>query len=52
MTTIPCGCGDYGVAFGDEAPLAIDVVCPKCENHFGYDTTPDDAEADAGGDRA
>lgn len=34
---IPCGCGNYSVMVPTQ-PKAIDVVCPVCGNHFGFDS--------------
>jgi hypothetical protein len=37
-TTITCGCGDYSIGISDYADIqTLDVVCPECENHFGFD---------------
>jgi len=36
-TEVPCGCGEYA-AMVPSQPLSLDVVCPECENHFGFGT--------------
>lgn len=37
MTTINCGCGDYGIEVSDFKPIyTIGVICPECGNHFGF----------------
>jgi len=44
LSKIPCGCGDYAV-FTDEQPEAVDVICPVCDNHFGFGDTETDTGA-------
>lgn len=53
LSEIVCGCGDYRVYVPrQQNPEGIDVVCPECGNHFGYekenrndsDLTPADPE--------
>lgn len=49
---VVCGCGEYAVEFPQgNQPEALDVVCPECGNHFGFDGAADDfvPEAAAGG---
>lgn len=39
---IMCGCGDFGVTVTDYYAIqALDVLCPECDNHFGFDNTGD-----------
>lgn len=36
-TTIYCGCNEHSISVPTEPkPLALDVVCPECGNHYGY----------------
>ena len=36
-TVITCGCGEYSVTVtGYDTIHELDVVCPVCENHFGF----------------
>lgn len=46
-SAVVCGCGEYAVEFpqGNE-PNGLDVVCPECGNHFGWDAETFD-EGDA-----
>ena len=40
MTTLNCGCGDYGIEVSDYKPIyTFGAVCPKCGNHFGFDAS-------------
>lgn len=37
MTEISCGCGDFSISVTEyDAINELDVICPKCDNHFGF----------------
>lgn len=36
--TVQCGCGDYEVTIDSrEHVRAVDIICPECKNHFGWE---------------
>ena len=46
-TIITCGCGDYDVAVTEyDRIVELDVLCPECNNHFGFGPAPDDDPED------
>lgn len=51
-TTVRCGCGDYAVDIDSRKHIcSVDIICPKCNNHFGWDAPEDEFRESRGTER-
>lgn len=50
--TVTCGCGNYEIHISETKHIrSLDIICPECKNHFGWDIPEEEFRGSRGTQR-